>query len=348
MSILLKEVCKSFGSDKVLDSVSVSIETGDFFAVLGPSGCGKTTLLRVIAGLETLDSGEILINKRVVAARGVHAPPETRNVGVVFQSYALWPHMNVTDNVSFPVEAAGGRRTHSRAEAEKHLKTVELQDFGLRKPAELSGGQRQRVALARCLAQRAETILMDEPLANLDPHLRMSMERELMRFHCSMDATILYITHDQREAMALAKHLAVMWQGKILQIAAPDVIYRQPVSERVARFIGHSTIVDAEVLKVDGQTAQVQIAQFIVHVECPANTSPGPARVVIRPNAIVMDNDTGAINARVESTAYRGGYWEAEIVLEGIDTRFNFETREHIAINDKFSVRITNGWVLPS
>ena len=349
MSFLLKEVCKSFGSDKVLDNVSVSIERGDFFAVLGPSGCGKTTLLRVIAGLETLDSGEILINNRVVAARGVHVPPETRNVGVVFQSYALWPHMNVTDNVSFPVEAAGGSRTYSRTEAEKHLKTVELQDFGLRKPAELSGGQRQRVALARCLAQRAETILMDEPLANLDPHLRMSMERELMRFHCSTDATILYITHDQREAMALANRLAVMWQGKILQIAAPDVIYRQPVSERVARFIGHSTIVDAEVLKVDGQTAQVQIAQFIIHVECPANTSLGPVRVVLRPNAIVMDNDTGAINnARVESTVYRGGYWEAEIVLEGIDTRFNFETREHIARNDKLSVRITNGWVLPS
>lgn len=159
-----------------------------FFAVLGPSGCGKTTLLRVISGLETLDSGNISINGQIVAGQNVHVSPETRNVGVVFQSYALWPHMSVIDNVGLPLEAAGGKRANSRALAGKHLETVELQEFGQRKPAALSGGQRQRVALARCLAQRANTILMDEPLANFDLHLRMSMEQELTKFHRTMGA----------------------------------------------------------------------------------------------------------------------------------------------------------------
>ncbi|MCL4155305.1 UNVERIFIED_CONTAM: hypothetical protein GTU68_003833, partial [Idotea baltica] len=205
MSIQLASVSKSFGPHRALNGISLSIEEGSFFVVLGPSGCGKSTLLRAIAGLEPIDQGEILLDGLPVA----------RDVGVVFQSYALWPHMSVAGNVAFPLETLGKRRSAVSARVAECLETVALTPFVQRKPAELSGGQRQRVALARCLAQGAATVLMDEPLANLDPHLRSAMEEELASFHKASGATTLFITHDQREAMALADQVAVMWDGEI-------------------------------------------------------------------------------------------------------------------------------------
>lgn len=238
MSIQLASVSKSFDAHKALNSVSLSIEDGTFFVVLGPSGCGKSTLLRAIAGLEPVDAGEIKLSGQAVAGKGLHLPPEQRQVGVVFQSYALWPHMNVAANVAFPLETAGETRSAVTARVAECLETVALTPFRQRKPAELSGGQRQRVALARCLAQGARTVLMDEPLANLDPHLRSTMEEELAAFHRASDATTLFITHDQREAMALADKVAVMWDGSILQADDPDTLYRRPNSKKVAGFIG--------------------------------------------------------------------------------------------------------------
>src|SRR6056297_114591 len=190
MTVALDGVVKAFRGLTAVDGVDLHVSPGEFVAVVGPSGCGKSSLLRLVAGLDTLDHGTISLDGRTVSASGIHVPPEARGVGVVFQSYALWPHLNVLDNVGFPIEAAGGGRRGARARAADHLRTVDLDGFAERRPAELSGGQRQRVALARCLAQGARTILMDEPLANLDPHLRAAMEEELSEFHRRTDATV--------------------------------------------------------------------------------------------------------------------------------------------------------------
>ena len=249
MTIRLEGITRRFGAERALDAVSLEIERGEFFVVLGPSGCGKSTMLRLIAGLDRPDAGRITLGERLVAdaGRDVHAPPETRGVGVVFQSYALWPHMTVAEQIAFPLEVAKVSGEALAARTDECLATVALERFADRRPEALSGGQRQRVALARCLAQEASVILMDEPLANLDPHLRASMEEELAAFHARTGATTLYITHDQREAMALADRIAVLGEGRVLQVAAPDELYRRPRDERVAAFIGQGAIVDVHV-----------------------------------------------------------------------------------------------------
>ncbi len=354
MSITLSQVTKSFGAEKVLDKVSLEIASGEFFAVLGPSGCGKTTLLRLAAGLEELDSGAISIGGHPVAGDGLHLAPEDRNVGVVFQSYALWPHMSVEANVGFPLEAAGASRRAALDQAQEHLGTVELEAFSKRKPAELSGGQRQRVALARCLAQGAETILMDEPLANLDPHLRATMEEELARFHRASNTTVLYITHDQREAMALADRLAVMWQGHVLQVGAPSEIYHRPVSERVARFIGRSAILDGEILNFahDDQAlvriGGLEVAAMSSAVTKVSHNEKKRARIVVRPEDVVLDSDKAAVTATAERVAYRGGFWEVAARLDGLDTPLALNLPERVTPGDKLPVSLRNAWLLPA
>jgi len=350
MSLTLSSVAKAFGSDRAVDGVSLDIEPGEFFAVLGPSGCGKSTLLRLVAGLEVLDGGEIAIGGRRVAGDGLHVPSEKRDVGVVFQSYALWPHMSVAGNVSFPLETAGVARRDARQKVSEYLRTVELEAFADRQPAALSGGQRQRVALARCLAQRAGTILMDEPLANLDPHLRTAMEAELARFHRTTGATILYITHDQREAMALADRLAVMWHGRLLQVGAPDEVYGRPESERVARFIGRSTILDGEIRDVASGRARVAVGGVEMEAGCGNGARHGAAKVVIRPEHLaIVDNGANgnAYPATVERAVYRGGFWEVSAQVPGLGM-LTLETRQKAAAGDGLAIAVTDPWVLPT
>jgi len=347
MSISLSNVTKSFGSDRVVDGVSLQIAGGEFFVVLGPSGCGKTTLLRLIAGLEAADGGDIVLANKRVAGEHLHVAPEDRNVGFVFQSYALWPHMTVAENVAFPLQAGSAGKSEIQETVRTCLRTVELSELADRKPAQLSGGQRQRVALARCLAQRAGIILMDEPLANLDPHLRTAMEEELARFHAATGATTLYITHDQREAMALADRLAVMWEGRILQVAAPDEIYRRPVNERVARFIGRSAIVDGEVLNTDDGDCRFLIGETEISAKCAAGTGPGKARIMLRPEDLSHGQSDNAIPAAIQAVAYRGGFWEAVANVESVDVPLIVNLPAKPAIGDHVPIVVNAAWVLP-
>lgn len=348
MSITLENVSKSFGSDRAVDALDLTIDTGEFFAVLGPSGCGKSTLLRLIAGLEQLDAGAIKLGGEMVAGPALHVPPEVRQVGVVFQSYALWPHMSVEANVAFPLETSGHTRKAARQGAQSHLQTVELIEYAHRKPAQLSGGQRQRVALARCLAQGARTILMDEPLANLDPHLRASMEEELADFHRATGATVLYITHDQREAMALADRLAVMWNGQLIQVGDPDEIYRCPLNERVASFIGRGAILPGQVEQVSGREAHVKIGRHHMTARCREGTQPGPASILIRPqDTTVSDGGMGSTQATVTQCTYRGGSWEATVSVPGLPERLNVLLDHRAVVGQTLSLLICGGWVLP-
>ncbi|GGB33272.1 ABC transporter [Roseibium aquae] len=347
MSIRLSSLCKSFGDHLALDHVSVEIETGEFFVVLGPSGCGKSTLLRCIAGLEAIDSGEIALGGQMMAGPRTFVPPERRNVGVVFQSYALWPHMSVEQNVAFPLETAGLARSETADQTAACLEMVELAPLAKRRPADLSGGQRQRVALARCLAQSARTILMDEPLANLDPHLRSAMEEELAEFHRKSGSTTIFITHDQREAMALADRIALMKDGKLLQVDAPDKLYSRPASEMAAQFIGRSTIVNATAMQVQNGRARVHWADQPIDVACPSSTRPGPVRLMIRPEHLKPADD-GALASIVQRATYRGGYWEAHVRIERTSEEVLVNLATRAGSGDELHLFLDGGWVVPA
>ncbi|SFG85187.1 iron(III) transport system ATP-binding protein [Palleronia marisminoris] len=340
MAVGLSAIRKRFGSHFAVDGISANITEGEFFVVLGPSGCGKSTLLRMIAGLEHLDGGEITLSGRTVSGPGLHVPPERRDVGVVFQSYALWPHMDVGGNVAFPLESAGKSRRAARAEAETHLKTVDLMPFRDRRPAELSGGQRQRVALARCLAGGAHTVLMDEPLANLDPHLRSTMEEEIAAFHHRAGATTIYITHDQREAMALATRVAVMARGQFQQVAAPQDLYERPATAEVARFIGRSAILSATLQ--DGCAAiagqQVPVTQ--------QGSGACAVSVVIRPGDVRLG--AGALTARLDRVFYRGGVWEGRAHVSGLEQGLPVSSPRPLRNGETVPLEIASGWVLPA
>lgn len=344
MSITLSDVKKSFAGKSAVDGISAQVATGEFFAIVGASGCGKSTLLRLIAGLERLDCGKIALGDTTVSALDRHHPPEARGVGFVFQSYALWPHLDVRGNVAFPAEAAGLSRAEAARHADQHLTTVALQDFATRKPADLSGGQRQRVALARCLAQGAKTILMDEPLANLDPHLRQTMEEELIAFHRASGATTVYITHDQREAMAVADRMAVMAEGRFLQIGRPDEVYARPNSEKVARFIGQGAV----------QTVELRNGRaMLLGHEVPLARELGPdgaRQAVVRPAdlTIVAPGGDAVLRGHVTSALYRGGHWEASVAVPELPEPFLIHSAAPLRVGETLGLQLRGGWLLPA
>jgi ABC-type sugar transport system ATPase subunit len=239
-NITIHNLTKKYGSATALNNVSLKIESGEFLVLLGPSGCGKTTLLRCLAGLETPDEGEIIIDDQVVfsATQKILTPPGKRNLGMVFQSYALWPHMTVRENVKFGLDVLKTPPNITNETLDNVLSDLGMGQFAERYPSELSGGQQQRVALARLLATKPPVFLMDEPLSNLDARLRMDMRVELKRFQAAAGATTVYVTHDQTEAMTMSTRVVVMKDGEIQQVAPPADLYQRPGNTFVADFIG--------------------------------------------------------------------------------------------------------------
>ncbi len=247
-SVALRGLTKNFGSAVALDNISLEIAHGQLVCLLGPSGCGKTTALRLVAGFIEPTAGEIAIGDRVVSAPRRSLPPERRNVSMVFQSYALWPHMTVAENVAYGLTLRKIDRDTIGKKVDAILATTKLSNLAARYPGELSGGQQQRVALARALIVEPETLLLDEPLSNLDANLREEMRFEVRRLHDEYRYTTVYVTHDQTEAMTTADLIAVMNHGRIEQLGPPEDIYERPRSEFVARFIGSSNVVTGKVL----------------------------------------------------------------------------------------------------
>jgi iron(III) transport system ATP-binding protein len=247
-SVELRNLTKRYDKLAVVDDVSLLIEHGLLVCLLGPSGCGKTTTLRLIAGFVEPTAGEIVVGDRVVSSPARTLPPEARRMSMIFQSYALWPHMTVADNVAYGLTLRKLRRDEIAKKVSAILATTKLADLATRYPGELSGGQQQRVALARALIVDPETLLLDEPLSNLDANLREEMRFEVRRLHDEYRYTTVYVTHDQSEAMTTADLIAVMNAGRIEQFGPPEDIYARPRSEFVARFIGSSNIVKGEAL----------------------------------------------------------------------------------------------------
>ena len=247
MSTEIRNIVMDFNGFKALNGISLKIQDGEFIAVLGPSGCGKTTLLRLLAGFTPPSSGEIRIGEQVVANRDYVLPPNERFISMVFQSYALWPHMSVRKNVEFPIKnnkfVSPEIRSNCDSRVQELIGMVGLTGMEKRLPAQLSGGQRQRVALARALAVNPDLLLMDEPLSNLDPELRVEMRREIKELHQKTKVTVVYVTHDQSEALALADRIVVMNQGQIEQVGTPQEIYSHPATPFVAKFVGRSNLI---------------------------------------------------------------------------------------------------------
>lgn len=298
--IIIKNLTKKFGDVVAVNNVSVTIEPGSFLTLLGPSGCGKTTLLRCISGLEDPDDGEIIIGDKLVYSRskGISLPAGQRDLGLVFQNYALWPHMNVYKNITFALEIQKMSKEDMDTRVKESLKEVQMAGYEDRYPREMSGGQQQRIALARMLAYRPKVFLMDEPLSNLDARLRMDMRTELKRLHHISDATTVYVTHDQIEAMTMSTKIAVMKLGVIQQMDTPDVVYHYPANLFVADFIGNPKV-NLMPGWVSGQNS-VDVGKFNIPVKTFDQT--GEVVVGLRPEDIIIY--TEPTDGAVEFNAY--------------------------------------------
>jgi len=298
-AITIKNLTKRFGHVVAVDDVSLTIEPGSFLTLLGPSGCGKTTLLRCVAGLEDPDGGEIYIGDKLVFSHqlGISLPSGQRDLGLVFQNYALWPHMTVYKNMTFALEI----RKLSKEEMDKRVRDslaeVQMEGYEDRYPREMSGGQQQRIALARMLAYRPKVFLMDEPLSNLDARLRMDMRAEIKHLHHAARATTLYVTHDQVEALTMSTQIAVMKEGVLQQVDSPDRVYHYPANLFVADFIGNPKV---NLLNGVVNGHSVDLGPFEIDMD----TSGAPERVVVavRPEDVAIS--TEPVPGSVEFTAY--------------------------------------------
>jgi spermidine/putrescine ABC transporter ATP-binding subunit len=301
----LEAITHRYGREAALDDVSLEIAEGELVTLLGPSGCGKTTLLRIVAGFIRPSAGRVVLEGEDVT----RVPPHRRPVNMVFQRSALFPHLDVQENVAFGLRISGVPKAEVPVRVREALALVRLEGYEARRAHELSGGQMQRVALARALVNRPRVLLLDEPLSALDLKIRLEMEVELRRVHRETGATFVYVTHDQREALALSDRIAVFERGHIEQVGPPDAIYHRPASPFAARFVGDANVIPVAVLSREGAEAAVALGPHRLAVPCDAEAAPGPAWLVLRPEVVRVSADNGsadAVRGVVRDLAFRG------------------------------------------
>ena len=305
-AIELMSLRKTFGDVAAVDSIDVSIHGGEFFSLLGPSGCGKTTTLRLIAGFERPDSGKILLDGVDLST----TPPHRRRVNTVFQSYALFPHLDVFDNVAFGLKRHRVKRTEIHERVTSVLDAVRLGGYEHRRPAQLSGGQQQRVALARALVLNPSVLLLDEPLGALDAKLRKHLQLELKSIQEQFKITFVYVTHDQEEALTMSDRIAVMNGGHVEQVASPEEMYEEPETVFVADFLGVSNLMTVTIEGADGDDCRARLGDFVLRAARGMTTTRGETRVVIRPERVrVVPYEEGGDNripGMVERVVYLG------------------------------------------
>jgi iron(III) transport system ATP-binding protein len=321
-------LCRDYGTSRVVDRLSFEVYDGEFFSLLGPSGCGKSTTLRLIAGLEEPDDGEISLKGQVVASsrKRLFVAAERRNIGLVFQSYAVWPHMTVKENISYPLELRRWQKARIDKKVDQALAAVGLSGLAERRPTGLSGGQQQRLALARCLAYEPDLLLLDEPLSNVDARLREQLRLELKRIQQSIGVTIVYVTHDQSEAMSLSHRIAVMRAGRIEQIGTPEEVYTNPATFFVQNFVGRLITFQGRLIKTGGARSLVELAD---RTELDVTVGHGLVErqdvfIAVRPESIdIVPNGSvaksGSIRAYVRDVSYVGGYYECAFEAAGAE-----------------------------
>ena len=310
-SVTFENVSKVYGGTvKAVDNISLKVDAGTLVTLLGPSGCGKTTTLRMIAGLEFASAGRILIGEQDVS----RLPATDRDVSMVFQSYALFPHMTVDENVAYGLKLSGFSRAEVRERADAGLALVGLKGYGNRMPSELSGGQQQRVAVARALVLEPQVLLFDEPLSNLDAKLRRRVREEIRDIQTSLGLTVVYVTHDQEEALAVSDKIIVMNNAVIAQVGTPRQLYEAPDTAFVADFIGEANIIPCVVEKITGDQASVRIENLTLRLAA-RGLKAGAAKLAVRPNRILLEPakaKTGFVGKLLKTT-YVGSHWEYTI-----------------------------------
>ena len=307
VAIQVDNVVKRYGDHTVINGLSLEIKPGEFFTLLGPSGCGKTTLLRMIIGFNTIEGGEIRVNDQVVN----NIPTNKRNMGMVFQNYAVFPHMNVRDNVAYGLKTRKVAKVVRRKQADEMLKLVKIDQYADRMPAQLSGGQQQRVALARAIVIEPDVLLMDEPLSNLDAKLRVQMRTSIREIQRKLNITTIYVTHDQEEALAVSDRIAVMNMGVVEQVGRPYDIYSNPVNKFVANFIGISNFLDGKA--VQGGVSILGTAPVPVRFKRPCE---GDVCVSVRPENIeLVDAYEGGVNGEIKISTFLGDFISYEVRL---------------------------------
>jgi iron(III) transport system ATP-binding protein len=319
--ISIRGLRKTYGSIVALERLDLDIATGEVIALLGPSGCGKSTTLQIVAGFAEPSAGEIVVSGRMMSRPGMVVPPERRGMSLIFQSYAIWPHKTVAENVAFGLEVRRLPKAEVAERVKAHLGTVQLAHLADRYPAELSGGQQQRIALARALVVNPEILLLDEPLSNLDAHLREEMRFEIRRLHDTTGITMIYVTHDQTEAMVCADRIAVMNKGRIDQVGTGFEIYEQPRTRFVASFIGRSNALPGRLVR----PGVVEAAATTLHAIDASGTAAGlPVCVCVRPHRVSLgaapEEPSNKLRGRITRATYLGE--ASDTLIELMDGSF--------------------------
>ncbi|MCH8183040.1 MAG: ABC transporter ATP-binding protein [Proteobacteria bacterium] len=336
-AVVFEKVSKAFGSVVAVNEVSLTVEPGTLVTLLGPSGCGKTTTLRLIAGLEMPTAGKIFI-----AGRDVSLLPATdRDVSMVFQSYALFPHMTVLENVSYGLRVSGMKKKQAGEKAEAVLAQVNMPGYGARLPSELSGGQQQRVAVARALVLEPQVLLFDEPLSNLDAKLRRQVRQDIRELQQNLGLTTVYVTHDQAEALAVSDSIIVMRNAEIAQKGSPRDLYEKPEDIFVADFIGDANVVKAEIVRIDGEQAIVRVG--VIEIPLPhRGLTPGEVDLAIRPESVQLSNGAAgdALAGEVLKATYLGGHIEYTVATP-VGELFVIDPRVHMMFSPGGTVGVS-------
>ena len=343
--IRLVGLTKRYGDVGALDSLSLDVAPGELVSLLGPSGCGKTTTLRLVAGFLTPEAGEIWVGDRCMSSPAMVVPPERRRMAMIFQSYALWPHLTVAQNVAYGLRfKAELARTDRAQKVAEMLKVVQLTGLDARYPAELSGGQQQRVAVARALVVEPEILLLDEPLSNLDANLREEMRFEIRRLHEAFGITTLYVTHDQAEAMVISDRVAVLEHGRLAQVGSPEDLFRRPRSRFVAEFIGKTNIVEATATGVDtvargGWRLRVGDKDMTPGEEVLVSVRPHEIRMA--PGVVAARGDN-AFAATVRRASYLGTAVDYQVAVDGADItlRVTAPVAPRFAVGDAVTLNV--------
>ncbi len=339
-ALTASKIAKSFGESQVLRNIDLDLAPGEVVALLGPSGCGKTTLLRIAAGLLAASSGRMQIaGNRVVDGSGFNAPPEARGIGMVFQDYAIWPHLSVLENVAFPLRMRKLGRNDRETRARRALDRVGLSHLSDRLPGTLSGGQQQRVALSRAIVAEPPLVLFDEPLSNLDRELREGLALEIGTLLRELRLSAIYVTHDQSEAFTIADRVAIMLDGRIAQIDTPERIFSVPASVEVAQFLNIGALIEGRVCRARGFTCN----RDRLHLPDLARSAPeGPARILI-PRTAIRPAPEGALMAQVLRCQFQGDRYLLHLGLEGDAASLVCPTDRAVALNSQIPLAIDQG-----